>query len=248
MFQGFYNLSSGMLTQNRGLSVLSNNLTNVSTPGYKKDTMTSTTFQQELMYRNAVMSGTSQQIGSINMVKVPQQTITDFSAGNIKPTGGNLDFAITGNGFFKVETENGIAYTRNGSFYVDEEGCLALKGAGKVQGTGGEIFLESDSIFTNGAGSIYDSQGEEIDQLEIVDFEDYTSLVKQPNGLFTTDAEEIEVETPSVMNQTLEISNSDTIKEMQNMMTAQRSLQSASQVLKMYDMIMAKATTEIGRV
>lgn len=248
MFQGFYNLSSGMLTQNRGLSVISNNMANLSTPGYKKDIMTSTTFQQELMYRNGNMNRNSEQIGSINMVKVPQQTITDFTAGNLKSTGGNLDFAITGNGFFKVETENGMAYTRNGSFYVDEEGCLALKGAGKVQGTGGEIFLESDNIFVSGAGGIYDSQGEEIDQLELVDFEDYASLVKQSNGLFTTEAEEIEVELPSVMNQTLEISNSETIKEMQDMMTTQRNLQSASQVLKMYDLIMAKATTEIGRV
>ena len=52
MFQGFYNLTSGILTQTRNQNVISNNMTNVSTPGYKSDKYMATTFREELMYRS----------------------------------------------------------------------------------------------------------------------------------------------------------------------------------------------------
>ncbi len=51
MYQGFYNLTSGMLTQSRNLNVVSNNMANIQTAGYKKDTMVSSTFQEEMLYR-----------------------------------------------------------------------------------------------------------------------------------------------------------------------------------------------------
>ena len=51
MYQGFYNLASGMLTQSRNLNVISNNMVNVQTAGYKSDTMVSTTFGEEMLYR-----------------------------------------------------------------------------------------------------------------------------------------------------------------------------------------------------
>ena len=51
MYQGFYNLTSGMLTQSRNLNVISNNMVNVQTSGYKRDTMVTSTFQEEMLYR-----------------------------------------------------------------------------------------------------------------------------------------------------------------------------------------------------
>lgn len=250
MFHGFYNLASDMLTQSRNLNVISNNMVNVSTPGYKYDKLTTTTFQQEMLYRsgNQNKSGAAQ-IGATNMIQVPEQTITDYTTGNYVETGDTLDFAINGDGFFKVATENGFVYTRNGSFYIDEDSCLALKGVGKVQGYGGEIYLENDNnIFVDTSGNIYDGQGEILDNFEIVDFEDRGTLTKQANGTFTANAEEVEVESPYILSKTLEQSNVEPIKLMQDMISSQRSLQSASQMLKIYDQIMGKATTEIGRM
>lgn len=248
MFQGFYNLASGMLTQNRGLNVVSNNLSNLSTAGYKADIMTSTTFQQEMMYRNGNQErGNQTQVGNLNMIKVPEQTKTNYEQGGFMSTGNKLDFAINGNGFFRVEAANGYVYTRNGAFYIDGENCLALEGVGKVQGIGGEIYMESDDLLIDGAGGIYSSEGELIDNIQLVDFENYDSLVKGANGAFTTEAEPIDVENPLILNETLEASNANATQEMQNMITTQRSYQSASQVLKMYDQMMAKATTEIAR-
>lgn len=249
MFHGFYNLASGMVTQNRNLNVISNNMVNISTPGYKTDSLTTTTFQQEMLYRtgNQERNG-SAQIGATNMIRVPEQTITDFSQGNYVETGNTLDFAIDGAGFFKVSTANGMAYTRNGSFYVDDEGCLALKGIGKVQGTGGEIYLENDDIITDPTGGIYTSEGELIDNLDIVDFEDYSTLKKQQNGVYSTTAQEVTMDAPQVVSRALEQSNGEPVKLMEDMIATQRSLQSAAQLLKIYDQVMGKATTEIGRM
>lgn len=249
MFQGFYNLASGLLTQNRNLNVISNNMTNLTTPGYKLDNLTTTTFSQEMMYRNGNQNRNAQTpIGNVNMIRVPEQTVTNFEQGGFRPTGNNLDFAINGDGFFRVETEEGYAYTRNGAFYIDADSCLAMEGVGKVQGVGGEIFMETDDIIIDGTGGIYTKEGELIDNIQLVDFEDYMTLEKGANGIFTTDAEAIDVEAPSILNQTLEGSNASAVQVMQDMMTAQRSYQSASQMLKIYDQIMTKAVTEIGRV
>lgn len=182
MFHGFYNLASGMLTQNRNLNVISNNMANVTTPGFKKDTLATTTFQQEMLYRTGNQDrGSSAQIGTTNMIRIPEQTITNYSDGNYVQTGNPLDFAIQGRGFFKVQDADGnLFYTRNGSFYINEEGYLALKGGGLVMGTGGEIFLETDRISVDSAGGIYDENGELIDSLELTDFEDRTAMTKEP--------------------------------------------------------------------
>lgn len=250
MFHGFYNLASGMITQSKNLNVISNNMANVSTPGYKSDTLATTTFQQEMLYRTGNQNRSSSvPIGTTNMIRIPEQTITDFSIGNYVETGNSLDFAIQGDGFFKIENAEGeMSYTRNGSFYIDDDNCLALKGSGKVMGTGGEIFLETDRISVDSAGGIYDETGELVDNIEIVDFEDKAAMTKQANGLFTSGGIEQEVENPNLVNKMLEQSNVTAIKSMQDMMASQRSLQSASQLLKMYDQIMNKASTEMARM
>lgn len=249
MFQGFYNLASGLLTQNRNLNVISNNMSNMTTPGFKSDTMTSTTFSQEMMYRNGNQTRDTQYpIGNVNMIRVPEQTITNYEQGGFRATGNKLDFAINGKGFFRVESEGGYSYTRNGSFYIDGENCLALEGVGKVQGLGGEIYLETDDVLIDGSGGIYSQEGDLIDNIQLVDFEDYTTLQKAENGTFTTDAEAIDVEAPNILNETLEGSNVSAVKVMEEMMVAQRSYQSASQMLKIYDQLMTRAVNDIGKV
>ncbi|MEG0368410.1 MAG: flagellar hook-basal body protein [Hungatella sp.] len=249
MLQGFYNLASGMATQNKNMNVISNNMANVSTPGYKSDAMTATTFQQEMFYRTGNQDrGAAAQLGPINMIKVPGETITDYTDGTYTPTDSNLDCAINGKGFFKVATPTGIVYTRNGSFSVDEEGCLFLRDIGRVQGTGGDITVETDRISVDALGGIYSEEGDLVDNLSIVDFADYAAMTKNANGTFDSAGAEIELEAPNVYSKTLELANVEPMEEMKNMIATQRAIQGSSQILKMYDQLMTKAVTEIGRV
>lgn len=247
MFQGFYNLSSGMMTQHKNLAVISNNLANVKTPGYRSDTYLAKTFQDEVFYR---MDKNGQEpVGTVSMAKVSDTTATDFEEGGQEQTGGNLDFALSGKGFFKIRLpQGGYAYTRNGSFTLDDEGALTLPGVGRVQGEDGDIFLMSDAIHTDSAGTIYDEYGEAQNSFILVDFSDYGQLVKGENASFTTGLPELEAPDASVTQGYVEQSNVDSLKETTAMMESQRSIQNAAQILKMYDAMMGKAVTEIGKV
>ena len=248
MHQGFYNLTSSMLTQGRNLDVVSNNISNVSTPGYKKDTMTATTFREEMLSRTGNTDRSSvTNLNTTSRIVTAQETITDYSQGSFEETGEPLNLALSSSGFFEIQTQAGTIYTRNGAFITDEEGYLSLPGVGRVMGLGGQIQLETDDVRIDSAGGIYDAQGNFIDTVRVVDFADYAQLVKNPDGHITGGGQPV-VKDGGIIQNTLERSNVSMMKEMTAMMTSQRAIQSASQILKMYDQMMAKSTTEIGRV
>lgn len=248
MFKGFYGLTSGMLTQNRNLNVISNNMVNVLTPGYKKDTYLSGTFKDEMFVRSGNKDREDQtQIGSTSMIRASYGTAVDFSQGSFKETGSNLDVALVDKGFFQIQTQNGTVYTRNGSFMIDDGGYLALSGVGRVMGAGGPIYMPTTSISINDSGEIYSNDGTMIDKIRVVDFADYDQLTKTDQNLFTSTAPAMNSNTGMVWK-SLESSNAEPVDQMTAMMTSQRNLQSAAQVLKMYDQLMGKVTTEIGKV
>ena len=88
----------------------------------------------------------------------------------------------------------------------------------------------------------------ELGSLRVVDFEDYEQLHKEDYGLYSTNQAAQNVENPSVVWRTLERSNVDMVEEMTSMMSSQRALQSAAQVLKMYDQVLSKAASDVGRL
>lgn len=247
MFQGFYNLASGMLTQTRKLNVISNNMANVTTPGFKTEAFTQRTFHDELMYREGNMENREPQpIGTLTWKVVPDGNVVDYSNGGFSITESPLDICIMGDGFFQIDTGTGMVYTRNGSFSLDDEGYLYLSGAGRVQGVDGDIFLMTDKIAVDDDGTIIDENtGQYLGKIRIADFMNYeTDLEKTAGNVFTANGEPVYVQT-TVRNKCLEDSNVDAIAEMTEMMVSQRALQSAAQVLQMYDKLASKIT-EIG--
>lgn len=269
MYQGFYNLTSGMLTQTRNLNVISNNMVNIQTPGYKRDKMVSTTFQEEMLYRTGRRyKDNPEPLATTSKIRSADRTYVNYEQGSYDMTEGILDFALGGEGFFCIQTPQGIQYTRNGSFRVDDEGYLALNNLGRVLGKDGPIAITSEDFSVSNQGVIsvriepdpaneddygYDGEAAEpqveiLGTLRIVDFADYEQLHKEDYGLFSTGQAPLEVERPSLVWQSLEKSNVDMVEEMTSMITSQRALQSAAQVLKMYDQIMSKASTDVGRL
>ena len=271
MYQGFYNLASGMLTQSRNLNVISNNMVNIQTAGYKQDTMVSSTFGEEMMYRSA-RNGTGEPIplATLSKIKTAAETYVNYDQGGFEQTDGIYDFALGGKGFFCVETPNGERYTRNGSFSADEEGYLTLEGVGRVLSAEDQpIQIDNENFTVDERGNIIvvittgsetDSEEEieilEYGTLKVVDFADYGQLTKEEGGLFSTAQAPLEpaageeaAETGIVVLwKTLEKSNVNMVDEMTSMMSSQRALQSAAQVLRMYDQIMSKSVTDIGRL
>ncbi|NLJ31988.1 MAG: flagellar hook-basal body protein [Clostridiales bacterium] len=245
MQRGFYTLGSGMLTQNRMLTAISNNIANVDTPGYKKKTVTSTTFGDMVISR--VNSSESTPIGDLSLIVTADKTNTIHSEGTLETTDRSLDFAIQGEGFFAVQGKNGVIYTRNGSFNVDDEGYLVLKNQGRVLGTDGPIRVGTDQFTADSAGNLF-VDGQPAGTLAVYNFADYNNLKTTGEGMFTASAGAELMQNPDVLWKTVEGSNVDAADEMTKAISVQRSLQSCSQAIKMYDQVLAKATTEIGKI
>ena len=250
MTKGFYNLTSGMLSQTRRLNVVGNNMTNLSTPGYKTETYTDTTFGDVLISRIDTRSRVNpQEIGGESYILASDQVYVNYDQGTLEETGLNLDFAIQGDGFFAIQTEDGIEYTRSGSFSLDNEGYLYLPDHGRVLGMAGQpLQFTTDSINADQYGRVYTTDGMYLGQIGVFTFEDNAQLEKSESGLFAANGQAANATQTPVYWRYVENSNVDMIREMSLMMTSQRALQSAAQVLKLYDGVITKATNEIARM
>ena len=249
MTKGFYNLTSGMLSQSRRLDVVANNMTNIATPGYKSELYTDSTFE-EVMYNLVGNKDKSvyTPIGEQSYILAPSQLYVDYSEGILEETGLNLDFAIQGDGFFAIQTGGGVEYTRGGSFSLDEEGYLSLPGHGRVLGVDGQpIRLSTDLIHSDGYGGIYTQNGNGyLGRIGVFTFADNGQLTINDSGLFGAGGQAAQAADVPVAWQTVERSNVDLVGEMSRMITTQRAFQSAAQVLKIYDQLITRAVTDVG--
>lgn len=250
MFQGFYTLTSGVLSQTRNLNVVGNNMANATTPGFKADNMVISDFQEQILLRtgNNDKSGRTA-IGTRSMITAAAESVTDFTEGGISATGDSLDFSISGNGFFCIQTDNGTVYTRNGDFSLDDEGYLTLPGYGRVLGDNGPIRLGTDRITADQRGNLYSEDGKNfLGRLRIVDFGNYDEqLTKTDGGVFLANGNAVQIE-GNIQWKALENSNADPIDQMTRMMASQRALQSSAQIMKIYDQLTSKIVSELGSV
>ena len=251
MFSGFYNLASGMITHGKHLDVISNNMANVVTTGFKVDTFTGQTFD-EVMYS---LVGNKDKnfidIGERSYATVPSQLYTDYTQGSFDETGMPLDFAIDddGRGFFAIQTDAGIRYTRAGDFSLDEEGYLSLPDHGRVLDVNGEeIALVTDKISTDDFGRMYTQNGGFLGQIGVYVFEDTEGLVKDPMGMFDPGGAQPEADTVRLHHGMLERSNVGLAQQMVKMISTQRAYQSSATLTKMYDQVMSHATGDLGRL
>ncbi len=253
MLKGFYNTTSGMLTQSRMLDTISNNVANATTAGFKRDTLITSTFEDTLRAKTGMLTHNGYEIiGETSMIRTATEQYTDMAQGAMDETGRSLDFAIDGDGFFAIQgEEEEILYTRNGSFTLNNEGFLVLDGVGNVlSDTGEPIQLTSDNINCTELGVISDGNtGEPIATLMVQGFVDLQAVLKTGEGFFVNeDPENLVVGSGSVMWQMLERSNIDTATEMTAMLQSQRAIQSLAQIMKIYDTLMDAAANEIGRL
>lgn len=242
MFQGFYDLTSNLITQNRNLNVISNNMSNISTPGYKMDRVMESTFRDEMLYRYDQDGKT--QVGVVSRINTADERVTDYNEGGIRETGYPLDVGLTGEGFFVIQTDNnGEVYTRNGSFNLNNDGYLILPGMGRVLGTDGQpIQMDTDDITIDSDGRITSNvDGRYFGTLNVVDFADYAQLTKVTGGVFQTAAQPAAAFNAVVTQKYLEDSNVSLAEQVTAMMSSQRVLQGSAQILRMYDQLISKA-------
>ena len=233
MFRGFYNLTSGMLTHGRALDVISNNMTNVATAGFKSDRFTSSTFEEVMWNLVGNRNRKYTELGEGSWITAPSRLYTDYTQGSFDETELPLDFAIEGAGYFAVEVgEDERIYTRGGGFALDNEGYLALPGQGRVLSALGEpIQLLTDRFTSDESGTLTGENGRYLGRIGVFTFEDETLLEKNDQGLFVTEQEPT-ASNARVMQGMLERSNVDWVQQM----------------TEIYDDVINRATTEVGRL
>ncbi len=248
MLRSFYTAGTGMLTQRDRMEVLTNNLTNADTTGYKPDSLVLSNFKSMMIERlNDPDSSGSKAVGPLGTGAHINRVITSFEQGNLEETGRNLDFALEGPGFFVLSTPEGERYTRDGSFSLTSDGYL-ISGSGMyVQGSNGRIFVGGDDFAVDEQGGVYIG-GALADRIRIVSFADNNSLRKDENNMYQATQGATADTATKVYQGRLEGSNVDISGELANMLSVSRSYDTNQRVLRMIDGTLDKTVNEVGRV
>lgn len=241
MIKGIYSAASGMVPRMLKQETISNNLANVNTPGYKRESV----FLRQLNAAEIRASKTESEWQTPMVDKI----YTDYSKGSLEYTGEPLDFAIDGDGFFVVETPQGEAYTRGGNFHLDPDGVLVtsdglpvLSDGGQIQASGGELSIDVDGTVK--------IDGDDFGRLRMVDFEKPYQLEKTSAGIYQPlpDANQTELEYTYVRQGYLEKSNVDIIQEMVEMIASYRNYESDQKAIQILDSTVDRAVNQVGRV
>lgn len=258
MFKGLYTAYTGLINEQHRMDVMTNNLANVSTVGFKKEGTTSQSFDDILTVKikdASVGMRTVQRTGINNPGVKIGENYTDYTSGSFRITGNTYDLALAGDGFFAIEFKNkagetSIKYTRAGQFTLNKDGYLVTQEGDYVLDTQNRrIRLDTlkDSEIKND-GTIY--QGDNaVARIQVTDFEDYDYLEKYGETYF----QPIEGARPTTANADvksgiLEMANVQTVQEMVNMITISRAYESSQKVMQTIDNTMDVAVNQLGKL
>ncbi len=262
---------SGAISQQKLLDTASNNVANINTTGFKKDQLV---FKE---YLTALDKGQSE-IDLPNKEWAPEDfyksygaedsfvkvdgSYTNFSQGELRPTGNPLDLAIKGKGLFEILSPNGVRFTRDGTFSINRDGILVNKDGfpllSKFESQGARtagnpndriIHVESGKVVINDGGDIFINDVK-TSTISVVDFEDINALTKEGQGLFINKhADNIKnVETSSTVHQGfVENSNVNALEEMTNLIKAHRNFETIQKVIKAYDNMSQRSYSELTK-
>lgn len=229
MIKAFYSAASGMMAQTLKQDVIANNIANAQTAGFKKERLVSSSFAETLEknidkldekprpnYPNCALAG----------VSVRAEAASDNTQGAIRPTGNNLDFAITGAGSFEVQTDSGTRLTREGNFMLNANGELCTATGSLVMGQNGPIKMPEGQWNVASDGTI-NVDGSVYDTIKIVGAEPDKTQLLQGN---------------------LESANVNVVSEMVEMITNMRSFEANQKVLQNVDRTLDKMINEGGKV
>ena len=255
MLRALYSAASGMQSQQENLDVISNNLANVNTTGFK---MSRLQFQDTL-YQTTHAAGSQAGAGNvipaslqIGQGSVPVATERIWTQGNLSKTDGTLDVAIQGTGFFQVQlTDGSLAYTRDGSFKTDNSGVVMTSDGHPVQGGFPTVPAGTNKITISGSGEVtYETaSGKTTGQVQIVRFMNPGGLDAIGHNLYkeTGASGTAELGTPAangfgeLQQGSLESSNVSVVQEMVNLILAQRAYEVNSKAVQAADEMMQQS-------
>ncbi len=252
MVRGLYTAATGMTVQRSKMDVLTNNIVNAETTGYKADSLMTSTFDEVMLTRindpNISILGVND-VGGYDFGTHVDEIITDFATGPLEQTDKNTDIALSGDGFFTIETAGGqLQYTKSGNFNVNTEGYLVTQDGGYVQGQNGRIYVGSSEFSVSANGQVSGDMAQP-DTLNLVTFTDFGVLRKTGNNLYTIygDAAPVQSLGTAVKQGMLEGSNVNISDEMVDMISVYRKYEASQKIVNMTDKTLEKTVT-LGRI
>jgi len=214
------------------LDVVSHNLANLSTPGFKA----------EHLYPGDKTADNKGDSGGGVFIMV------DHSPGLLQKTDNTLDVAIQGDGFFVIENKAGLAYTRKGNFSISKN-VLVTQSGDNVLGEAGPIRINGKHVTIESNGTVL-VDGTEAGKLRVVSFDNRQNLLRRGDGLFTDPgtAGNKKEAAPDLINRHLELANVNAIKEMADMIDIQRSFESYQKVMQTIQDMDKLSISRVGRL
>lgn len=257
MVKGLYTAYTGMVNQQKRLDVLTNNLANSATTGFKKEGTVSQSFDHmyAIKIKDSSENYLNRRIGSVSLGAKIGEVYTDFTQGAFQVTDNTFDFALEGEGFFGISFTNkagetSIKYTRDGAFTLREDGFLVTKdGDFVLNAQGNPIQLNTAAeIKVNRLGHILEN-GVMVDQLGVFDFEDYNFLEKYGENMVQPVEGAVMKEADGKVRQGfLEASNVNVISEMVEMINITRAYETNQKIIQTTDSTLDKVVNQVGKV
>ena len=268
MIKGLYTAYTGMINQMNRMDVLTNNLANADTNGYKKEGATSQSFDDVYAYKikdtTDISNNHQHLLGSISLGVKIGETYTDYSQGSLTETGNTYDVALAGDGFFAISYANSdgdtsFRLTRDGAFTVDSEGYLRTKDGDYVlnqtaalsgdASSNGYIRIDPTQEATiDTSGNIFQNS-ELVGKIGVVDVTDYDYIEKFGENYYQlVDGAELTTSTAAVEQGYIEASNVQVVSEMVDMITVARAYESNQKLIQTIDDMIGTAVTQVGRV
>lgn len=227
----------------RAMDVIANNIANINTPGYKRETAKFEELVQPV--KPAEGQPGNQAISFVRDAGI----VRDVSAGRMDRTGNAFDLAINGNGYFAVQTAAGERYTRNGHFTLNAEGTLVTADGDPVLGDGGPIAITVDDgdVSVGADGTVSGKQGQ-IAKLKLVDFANERALKKEGASLYSTTQPTTQATNATVQQGMLESSNVQPVLEISRMIEVMRAYEATSAMSQSSGDLKRQAIQKLGAV
>ncbi|MGA8837773.1 MAG: flagellar basal-body rod protein FlgF [Candidatus Sulfotelmatobacter sp.] len=230
MDSGYYAASAGLAAQTQALELVAHNLANLATTGYRGE---QTTFRSLLAGNGAVQTNALN--AAVNNFGVLSGSRLDLAAGSLIPTGNPLDVAISGSGFFTVQSAQGALYTRDGSFHLTPTGQLVTSQGNTVLGEQGAIILPTGNLAISSDGTI-SVDGALVDKLRLAEFSPQTDLTAVGNATYSAPAGSALVAADTSVSQgMLEGSNVSPTEGVVQLITVQRNTEMLARALSALD-------------
>lgn len=259
MLKGLYTAYTGMINEQNRMDVLTNNLANADTIGFKKEGATSQSFDSVLVDKikdDSEYIRQGRRIGTANPGVKVGEGYTDYSQGAFQVTDNTYDFALGGDGFFTVEFTNKKGetttfYTRDGNFDVTTDGYLVTTDGDYVLGDNNQrIKLDPNSAVIVDKNGYITQNDRQVAKLKITDFEDYNYLEHYGENYYVPvgGAEPKDATDCGVYQGYLEVSNVSIVSEMVQMISVSRQYEANQKIIQTYDSSLDIAVNQIGKV